>query len=523
MKFLYRFKIWQRLYFVFFVIIVLTVINLLNNKEGLSISRSSVTSINNSLKSITYLIEADRDAYQSSIAISKALGQETSENADIEGLTAEATENIQQVKQRYEKFKELFDFDADERYSELDQSFEKNYSKLNEVTGLIVSNLRNRNFKEASRLYYREYPEYFAPARAVLDKFTDIHQKGSEESYNLNLKVNDDISFKSTLLFVVVVFIFILTGIVLTTSISVPLSESVRITESVADGDLTENIKVEGTDETHRVLAALKKMIEKISLIIGTIHTGCENILAGSKQLREASVEISNGANRQASACEEISATMEQISSSVGRNADNSVRTEKLASEASEKIRKVNESVEATIDAMKKILSKISVINDIAGKTNLLAINASIEAARAGVSGKGFAVVANEVKKLAESSRVAAKDINDLSVRCVEIAESSGKLLGDVLPQIYDTAVLVKEISAQTIEQNTGISQVSLAISNLSSVIQQNAAMAEELASSSEELTGQAEHLVDTVSVFRLAGHSEPVYKFRQNKSYRVA
>jgi methyl-accepting chemotaxis protein len=195
---------------------------------------------------------------------------------------------------------------------------------------------------------------------------------------------------------------------------------------------------------------------------------------------------------------------MEEMTSSIHHNSDNSSQTEKIArksaADASEGGRAVNE----TVAAMKSIATKISIIEEIARQTNLLALNAAIEAARAGEHGKGFAVVASEVRKLAERSQAAAGEISTLSTRSVQVAETAGEMLNKMVPDIQKTSELVQEISASSKEQDTGAEQISKAIQQLDSVIQQNASASEEMASTSEELTGQAEQLKNSISFFRI-------------------
>lgn len=166
-------------------------------------------------------------------------------------------------------------------------------------------------------------------------------------------------------------------------------------------------------------------------------------------------------------------------------------------------IQQSSKSVTETLKAMREISTKIAVINEIAQKTDLLAINAGIEAARAGEHGKGFAVVSTEVRKLAENSRKAAGQINDLIIESLKIAEKSNQMQIDLVPEIQKTAKLVQEISASSSEQNNGTNQVNIAMTQLNQVTQQNAANSEELASSSEELASQASQLVELISFFK--------------------
>ena len=146
-----------------------------------------------------------------------------------------------------------------------------------------------------------------------------------------------------------------------------------------------------------------------------------------------------------------------------------------------------------TVQAMNTIAEKISIIEEIAYQTNLLALNAAIEAARAGEHGKGFAVVAVEVRKLAERSQTAAKEIGGLASMSVRVAERSGKLLGALVPAIRRTADLVQEVAAASLEQSAGVSQINRALGHVDQITQRNASSAEELSSTAEEMASQAE------------------------------
>jgi methyl-accepting chemotaxis protein len=182
---------------------------------------------------------------------------------------------------------------------------------------------------------------------------------------------------------------------------------------------------------------------------------------------------------------------------------------EQMAVQGARDAEESGRAVKETVEAMGSIAQKISIIEEIAYQTNLLALNAAIEAARAGEHGKGFAVVATEVRKLAERSQTAAREISGLATSSVKVATRSGELLGALVPSIRKTADLVQEVVAASAEQSGGVTQMSKAMQHVDQVTQRNASASEELASTAEELSAQAEALLQLVSFFRVEEGSE--------------
>jgi methyl-accepting chemotaxis protein len=284
--------------------------------------------------------------------------------------------------------------------------------------------------------------------------------------------------------------------------------------KQVAKGDLT--VTLQKRSDNDELMEALDEMVKANANVIGEFKAAIENIVLASQQLQMVAVQISEGSSEQASSTEEVSSSMEQMVSNINQNTDNAKQTESIAIQASQDIQDGSNAVITTVEAMKKIADKISIIGEIAEKTDLLAINAAIEAARAGEQGKGFAVVAAEVRKLAENSQAAAKEINDLSKSSVRIADESGNLLQKIVPDIQKTAVLVQEIAAASMEQNSGANQVNNAVMQLNAVTQKNAAAAEEMSSSAEELASQAEQLQETIAFFKTYESANAATKARK-------
>jgi len=368
-----------------------------------------------------------------------------------------------------------------------------------------------------------------------LDVAKSVYEQGTA-SYRRLFAVNLSIIIVGLLLSLGLAIIFI-------RAITRPIADAVTALNGISEGDLSVDVKVESTDETGQMLAAMQRMVanlketalmaekvaqgdlrvsvkvlsekdilgkalagmvSRLNEIVADVKFAADQVAVGSQEISTSTEEMSQGATEQAAAAEEASSSMEQMAANIKQNADNALETEKIALQSAERAKDGGQAVRETVAAMKEIAEKIGVIEEIASKTDLLALNAAIEAARAGEHGKGFAVVASEVRKLAEHSSVAAAEISRLSKSSVDIAEDAGGMLRDLVPEIRKTAELVQEISAASKEQNTGAEQINQAIQQLDQVIQQNTSASEENSATAEELAGQAAQLQDTISFFRI-------------------
>ena len=300
----------------------------------------------------------------------------------------------------------------------------------------------------------------------------------------------------------VAILLSVAAGIWMSLSISRGLSRAVTMAGTIADGDLTQELKIHSNDEIKDMANALNRMVLKLREVVADAMGASENVSSGSQQLSSGAEQLSAGASEQAASAEEASASMEQMAANIKQNADNAGQTQKIAQRSSADAQASGAAVSRAVGAMQTIAQKITVVQEIARQTDLLALNAAVEAARAGEHGRGFAVVASEVRKLAERSQTAANEIGILSGDTMKVAQDAGEMLAKLVPDIKKTAELVEEISAACREQDIGADQMNQAIQQLDKVIQQNAAAAEQIASTSEELSGQSEKLHSSISFF---------------------
>jgi methyl-accepting chemotaxis protein len=243
----------------------------------------------------------------------------------------------------------------------------------------------------------------------------------------------------------------------------------------------------------YNIIVSLIRVVTDANLIATQISGGAEEISS-------ASITISQAANQQAASVEESASAIEEIQSTIKQNSDNANITNQLAASTAQKSIEGGKIVSETLIAMREIASRIALVEEIASQTNLLAVNATIESARAGEHGQGFAVVATEVRKLAQGSKKAAQEIKVLASKSLTIAEKAVNMLDDIVPDVRRTADLIQEIAAASSEQASNIMHVSNAINQLAQASQENASSSEELASTAELFTKNAQSITDTFS-----------------------
>jgi methyl-accepting chemotaxis protein len=295
-------------------------------------------------------------------------------------------------------------------------------------------------------------------------------------------------------------------------------ADATRVAGRIAAGDLSVEVAV-GKDDTTSVMAAMARMQQQLSGLIGQINQSA-GIIAGSvNEVAEGTQDLSQRTEEQASSLEETASAMEELTSAVVRNAESAQRaselavgTTEVASKGGETMGQVARTMGSISESSKKVADIIGVIDGIAFQTNILALNAAVEAARAGEQGRGFAVVASEVRMLAQRTSDAAKEIKRLIAESVhnvrdgtQLVDEAARTMDEIVSSVKGVTDIMSEIAAASREQRSGIEEVNKAITQMDQVTQQNAALVEETASASESLKHQAETMAQAVAVFSLA------------------
>ena len=345
-----------------------------------------------------------------------------------------------------------------------------------------------------------------------------------------------------------VIMIMIVTYVLLRNIVLKPLAKMSDISRDIAkgEGDLTKRVPAEGNDEIAHMGGYFNEFIEKLQHMIKKVAHVTDKVASASVELSATAEEISKGTDTLTSRASQTAAAVEEMNATVGQVAQNSGKAASLAQDTVKTAQEGGTVVSSTISGMQQLSEAVSnsatiisdlgkssdqigeivrTIEDIADQTNLLALNAAIEAARAGEQGRGFAVVADEVRKLAERTTKATKEIGDMIRQIqhdtrgavdsmqqgtqkvtagVDLVNKTGEALSQIVRMVSESADMIRQIAVASEQQSVATQQIASDIENVAKVTKESSSGAHESAKASQDLSQLAVELQGIVGGFRI-------------------